>query len=68
MILWLRTHLLVQGTQGQSLVLEDATCHGAAKLCSAATESLRPGARAPQEEKPPQGEAHALQLESSPCL
>ena len=41
-ILWLRTHLLVQGTRGRSLVLEDATCHLAAKLCSTATESLRP--------------------------
>ena len=28
---------------------------------------LGPGVRAPQQQKPPQGEAHTLQLESSPC-
>ena len=28
---WLRIHLPMQGTQVQSLVQEDPTCHGAAK-------------------------------------
>ena len=29
---WLRIHQPMQGTQVQSLVREDSTCHGAAKL------------------------------------
>ena len=29
---WIRIHLLVQGTQVQSLVQEDPTCRGATKL------------------------------------
>ena len=29
---WLRIHLPMQGTQVQSLVREDPTCHGANKL------------------------------------
>ena len=37
-------------------------------LWAAATESSRSRACAPQQEKPPQWEAHALQLESNPYL
>ena len=29
---WIRIHLPMQGTQVQSLVREDSTCHGATKL------------------------------------
>ena len=35
-------------------------------LCGATTEALTPRACAPQQEKPPQREAHLSQLESSP--
>ena len=31
MALWLRSYLAVQGTQVQSLIWEDSTCHGATK-------------------------------------
>ena len=36
---WLRIHLPVQGTQVQSLVREDPTCHRAAKPCATITDS-----------------------------
>ena len=36
--------------------------------CATRTEAHGPRAYAPQQEKPPQREAHTLQLESSPCL
>ena len=54
---WLGIHLLEQGTQVWSLVQEDPI----------PTEAHVPGACAPQQKKPPQWEAHMLQLESSPC-
>ena len=40
-----------------------------ARLSTGATtpEAREPTADAPQQEKPPQREAHALQRESSPC-
>ena len=64
---WLRIRLPMQGTRVQSLVQEDPTCHGAAKsmrrnssTCATTTEIHAPRARAPQQEKPPQWEAHAL--------
>ena len=34
LVQWLRIHLPVQGTQVQSLVQEDSTCHRATKLVS----------------------------------
>ena len=63
---WLRVHLPVQGTQVQSLVQEDSTGHRAAKPVRHSYWALGPRACAPQQ-KPPQGEAHTLQLERGPC-
>ena len=51
---WLRILLPMQGTQVWALVWEDPTCSGA-------TEARTPRAHAPQQEKPPQWEAHAPQ-------
>ena len=45
---------------------EESTCLGVSKSWVTTTEALVPRAWAPQE-KSPQGEACALQLESSPC-
>ena len=64
------------GMHVQSLIWEDRTCCRATKLMShnyraCAVEPTSWGhwsPCAPQQEKPPQREAHALQLESSPCL
>ena len=53
----------MQGTRVQSLVQESLTCHRATKPV---WHNSR--AQAPQQEKPQQWEACALQLESSPCL
>ena len=47
----------MQGTWVWSLVQEDPTCH------RATTEAHAPRACAPQQEKPPQGEAQAPQLQ-----
>ena len=70
---WLRIRLPVQGTRVQALVQEDPTCCGATKLvchnywaCTLEPASHNywahaPRASAPQEEKPPQWEARALQ-------
>ena len=73
---WLRIPLPLPGTRVQSLVQEDPTCHGATKpvchncwackpqllrLHATTTEACAPRARAPQQEKPPQWEARALQ-------
>ena len=70
---WLRIHLPMQGTWVQSLVWEDSTCHRATKpvrhnywACTLEPTSHNywartPRACAPQQEKPPQQEAHALQ-------
>ena len=46
---WLRIHLPVQGTWVQSLVQEDAICHGQLSLT---TEPTLPRAHAPQQQKP----------------
>ena len=35
---WLRIPLPMQGTQVQSLLQEDSTCHGATSLCATTTE------------------------------
>ena len=51
----------MQGTQVQSLVQEDPTCHEARSLCTLATEPMHPIAQALQQEKPQQREAHTLQ-------
>ena len=40
---------------------------GQVSPCAPTTELPRPRAHALQQEKPPQGEAQAPQLESSPC-
>ena len=60
----------MQGTRVRSLIQEDATCHGATKpvrhnYWACALEPSCPRARAPQQEKPPQWEARALQLEKA---
>ena len=73
-VLWLRIHLPMQGTQVWSLVWEDPTCLRAIKPmghnCWAQGSQLlkptRPRACAPQQDVPPKWEAHVLQLESSP--
>ena len=65
----------MQGTQVATLAWEDSTCHSANKgpyITTTeprveTTEACAPTACALQQEKPPQWEAHALQLESSPC-
>ena len=69
----------MHGTQVRSLVQGDPTCHGATKpvhhnywacaleLRAATTEAREPRARAPQQEKPPQWEARALQQRVAPA-
>ena len=66
---WLRICLLTQGTWLRALAWEDPTCRGATKpvrhnywsLRATATEVCVPRAHAPQQEKPRQWEARALQ-------
>ena len=70
---WLRICLPMQGTRVRALVREDPTCCGTTKpvhhnYWACALESVshnywarEPRARAPQQEKPPQQEAHAPQ-------
>ena len=70
---WLRIRLPMQGTRVRALVREDPTCHGATKpvchnywACALEPASHNywahaPRARAPQQEKPLQREACALQ-------
>ena len=61
------------GTQVQSLFQEDSTCLGATKLMChnywalmpQLMKRMHPRIHAAQQEKPPQWESHALQLESS---
>ena len=62
---WLRVCFAVQGTQVQSLVWEDHTAMEQLTPCATTTEARAPKACAPQQEKPPQREAHALQLEKA---
>ena len=69
---WVRIHLPMQGTWVRSLVREDLTCHGPQllSLSSRAGEPqpLKPECReSVRQEKPLQGEARVLQLDSSPC-
>ena len=63
----LRIHLPMQGTQAQSLVWEDSTCHG---QLGPHTTTSSPHSRAwgLQQEKLPRWEAHAPWLERSPYL
>ena len=76
MIRWWRICLPIQGTQVQSLVPEDSTCRGTAKpMChnywahmAQVLKPVPPRVCAPQQERPPQWEACAPRLESSPCL
>ena len=73
---WIRIYLPIQGTWVQSLVWEDSTYLGAAKhvhhnywayvLGPASCSYWSLCATAPQQEEPPQGEARASQVESSP--
>ena len=58
----------MQATQVQSLVQEDSTCRCDAKPSYHNYCAPQPRAGALQQEKPPQWEAHASQLESNPCL
>ena len=58
----------MQGAQVQALIREDSTCCRATKLVSTTTEACVPTAHAPQQVKPLQWEALALQLESSLSL
>ena len=65
----------MQGTLVQSLAWEDPTCHEATKpvhhnyrVHTTTTEAPAPGASALQQEKPPQWDALAPQLESGPSL
>ena len=59
----------VQRPNPNRMVQEDSACHGATKACTpqllsshtATTEAHKPRAHAPQQEKPPPGEAHAPQ-------
>ena len=62
----LRIHLPMQGTQVPRLVQEDPHDAGQPSPCTT-TELVHPSACAPQQEKPPEWDAHAPQLESSPC-
>ena len=74
---WLRISLPMQGTRVRALVREDPTCHRATKpVChnywACALEHVshnywarEPRARAPQQEKPLQWEAHLPQLEKA---
>ena len=63
---WLRICLPMQGTRVRSLVGEDPTCRGATKHLSHNYWAHVPRAHAPQQEKPPQWEAHAPQWRVAP--
>ena len=76
---WLRIRLPIQGTWVRALVWEDPTCRGGTKLmrhnywaCALELAShnywaCAPRACAPQQEKPPQWEVHALQWRVAPA-
>ena len=64
---WLRICLPMQGTRVWALVWEDPTCCGATQPRATTTEACTPRARAPQQEKPPQWEAHAPQWRVTPA-
>ena len=57
----------MQGTQVQALVQEDPTCRGAAEPVHHNYWAREPRARAPQQEKPLQWEAQALQWRGAPA-
>ena len=75
---WLRICLPMQGTRVRALLWEDSTCRRATKpvrhnywACTLEPTSHNywaraPRARAPQQEKPPQWEAHAPQRRVAP--
>ena len=58
----------MQETQVWSLVWEDPHATEQLSLCATTTEPRHPTVRASPQEKPPQWEAHAVQLETSPHL
>ena len=79
---WLRIRLPMQGTRVRAPAQEDPTCRGATKPvchnywacapqllspCATTTEACAPRARAPQQEKPLQQEAHAPQRRVAPA-
>ena len=64
---WLRIRLPMQGTRVRALVREDPTCHGATKPMCHNFWACVPRARAQQQEKPLQWEAHALQWRAAPA-
>ena len=64
---WLTIRLPIQGTRIWSLVGEDPSAVGQLSQCVTATEANAPRAHALQQEKPPQWEAQATQLENNPC-
>ena len=75
MVQWFRIYLAMQGTWVQSLVRKISWAREQLSLlpqlphpCTATTDAHKPRAHASQQEKPPQWEAQAPQLESSPCL
>ena len=68
MVQWLRINLPKQGTGIQSLVWEDSTCQGYLSLHTATAKVHARTTYALQQEKPPEWEAWAPQLESSPYL
>ena len=56
------------GDTGLTPVWEDPTCQGAAKAVYHNYWARVPRNHAPQQEEPPQWEAHAPQIDGSPCL
>ena len=64
---WLRICLPMQGTGVRSLVREDPTCRRTTKPVATTTEACVPRARALQQEKPLQWEAHAPQWRVAPA-
>ena len=64
---WLRIRLPVQGTRVQPLVREDPTCCRETKPTHHNYWARMPRARAPQQEKPLQWEAHILQQKVAPA-
>ena len=64
---WLRICLPMQGRQVRALVREDPTAKEQLSPRATTTEVCTPRAHAPQQEKPPQREARALQRRVTPA-
>ena len=65
---WLRIHCQCRGHKFDPWSGKIVCAMEHVSPCVIITESLCPGARAPQQEKPPHGEACARQLENSSHL